>query len=139
MLRVTIFALLVSSLSPAVAAASCAGADPAVLGATSTLASSSAGANHYRLSITVRNVGNRKQASNVLQFVDIYEHKVKLDAKGVPPLRVGQTYVITYDYMRATDAGDGTATFRFQLNMRQPAGISSQNCSAANDSFRLVL
>jgi hypothetical protein len=140
MLRVTILVLLlVLSQGSAPAAASCVGADPAIVSATSRLVSSDGGANRYRLTVTVVNVGNRRQASNVLQFVDIFEHKIKLDSKGVPPLRPGQRYAFTYDYVRASDAGDGTASFRFQLNMRQPPGISAQNCSAANDTYRLVL
>lgn len=140
MLRIIFLAILVFGLSPAAAmAASCAGADPALVLATSRLVESVGGANHYRLTVGVTNVGSQGQASNVLQFVDMYEHGAKLDAKGVPPLSAGQSYNVSFIYTRANDAGDGTADFAFQLNMRQPAGISAQNCNAANDRYRLVL
>ena len=140
MLRFIFLAIFVLGATPAAAfAANCAGADPAIVSATSRLVGSDAGSNHYRLSITVTNVGGQGQASNVLQFVDIFEHGTKLDAKGIPPLKAGQNYTIAYMYNRATDAGDRTASFRFQLDMRQPAGTSSQNCSAANDRYRLTV
>jgi hypothetical protein len=140
MLRVILLAIFVLGLTPPAAfAATCSGADPAVVSATYRLAGSDGGANRYRLTIRVVNVGSTGQASNVLQFVDIYEHGTKLDAKGIPPLGAGQSYSVTYMYKRATDAGNGTARFAFQLDMRQPAGVSGQNCGAANDRFRLVL
>ena len=92
--------------------------------------------NVYHLAGTVTNTGKRSQTSNVLQFVDIYVNDQKLDARGIPPLRRGQSYTFGFDFQRSSVAGDGTSLFRLQLDMRQPSG-SAQDCNSNNDTFRL--
>jgi hypothetical protein len=127
---------LVSNNAIALAPAGCKGADPAIVSVAVKNVSQNGAVNVYHLAGTVTNVGNRGQTSNVLQFVDVYLNDQKLDARGIPPLRRGQSYTFGYDFQRSHDAGDGASQLRFQLDMRQPLG-STQDCNPNNDTFRL--
>ena len=139
MFRTTMLTLLALTLiSTGVASAACAGADPAITAAFVKSVTSQGGAgsvNRYNISGTVSNVGSEGQASNVLQFVDIYENGDKLDSRGVPPLKPGQSYAFSYAVMRSADAGKGTGILTFRLDMRQPS--SREDCNLSNDSFML--
>lgn len=136
MLAISIlWVFLGSSNSVALAPTAC-GADPAIVSVAVKSVSQNGAINVYHFGGTVTNVGNRGQTSNVLQFVDIYLNHQKADARGIPPLRRGQSYAFRYDFQRAGDAGDGTSQFRFQLDMRQPSG-SAQDCNPNNDTFTL--
>lgn len=141
MFRLCILATLgfaVSVVAPASAA--CAGADPAIAGATVKNVTQTHGSSRYTVAVTVTNEGSMAQAKDVLQFVDIYQVPgEKLDAKGVPPLQPGGSYTFTYDYLRSNEAGMGTTTLRFQLDMRNPSPPGAQDCNAANDTFTLRL
>ena len=137
MLAISILSVfLVSSNAIALAPAGCKGADPEIVSVAVKNVSQNGTINVYHLVGTVTNVGNRSQTSNVLQFVDVYLNDQKLDARGVPPLRRGQSYTFGYDFQRSHDAGDGASQLRFQLDMRQPLG-STQDCNPNNDTFRL--
>jgi hypothetical protein len=137
MLAISILSVfLVSSNAIALAPTGCNGADPAIVSVAVKNVSQNGPINVYHLAGTVTNVGNRNQTSNVLQFVNIYVNRQKLDSRGIPPLRRGQSYTFGYDFQRSHDAGDGSSSFRFQLDMRQPSG-SAQDCNANNDTFRL--
>ena len=85
----------------------------------------------------VTNLGSKKQATNVLQFVDVYLNGTKVDSRGIPPLAAGKSYTFGYDVKRASDAGEGTSHLRFQLDFRQPNPPGSQDCNPTNDVFRL--
>lgn len=137
MLAISILSVfLVSSNAIALAPSACNSADPAIVSVAVKNVSQNGAINVYHLAGTVTNVGRRNQTSKVLQFVDIYVNDQKLDARGIPPLRRGQSYTFGYDFQRSQVAGDGTSLFRFQLDMRQPLG-SAQDCNANNDTFRL--
>jgi hypothetical protein len=131
MFRTFFFALVALAASTGLASAACAGADPAIASATVKGVAPDGNMNRYTIDITVTNSGGATQPTNTLQFVDIYQGTVKLDAKGVPPLKPGQSYTVSYDSLRSHDAGQGTTTLRFALDVQQPA---DQNCSTANDA-----
>jgi hypothetical protein len=138
MVAVLAFAVFcLALLVPAQPAAACAGADPAIVSVAVKGVTTNGDVNVYHLSGTVANVGTQKQASNVLQFVDVYEDGSKVDARGIPPLRPGQRYSFTYDFKRAVAAAAGSTHFRFLLDFRQPSPPGSQDCSAGNDTFAL--
>ena len=122
--------LLLAQTVAASASTTCAGADPAIASVAVKSVNSAGGLNRYALSGTVVNAGHTAQASDTLQFVDIYKGSEKLDAKGIPPLKPGQSYTFSYVSVRSSDAGKGTTKLTFRLDVRQ----SSQNCSAGNDS-----
>ena len=121
------------------ASAACAGADPAIVSAVVKNVSQANGTSRYTLAVTVTNVGDAAQAGDTLQFVNIHQIPgEKLDAKGIPPLRPGQSYGFTYDVLRASDAGNGTTTMLFQLDVHRPMPPAAADCSATNDSARVT-
>lgn len=137
MLRITIILTLLAltQTSVASATAACAGADPSITAVTVqsvTPQGGPNGLNRYNLVGTVVNTGSEAQASNVLQFVDIYAYGNKLDERGIPPLRPGQSYTFSYPWLRSSDAGNGTTTLNFRMDMRQ-----GQDCSPTNGSYSL--
>ena len=133
-----IAALALAALFPCAAAADCAGADPAIASVVVANVTSAQGSNEYHLSGTVVNRGNRPQASDVLQFVDIYETGMKLDAKSIPPLAPGKSFNFTYVATRSADAGKGTTTLDFRLDVHRPSPAGDANCSSDDDEFSLT-
>jgi hypothetical protein len=123
--------LLFLQAAPA-SAASCLGADPAIVSVAVKGMHSSGGLNRYTLSGKVANLGSTSQASNTLQFVDIYKGSTKLDSRGIPPLRAGQSYVFEYVSDRSAQAGAQTTTLGFHMDVRQPANTGSEPCNTSN-------
>jgi hypothetical protein len=129
MIRIlTAAALLVLTLAPPpTLAAACAGADPAITSVVVKNVTSNGQVNQYHIVGTVTNLGAAGQPSNTLQFVDIYVDRSKRDDRGVPPLAPGQSYTFGYTWVRSMDAGNGTTTAHFRMDMRQ-----GQDCNPAN-------
>lgn len=116
----------------------CSGADPAIVSVRVAGSSQQAGNTIYHLIGVVQNVGTAKQASNVLQFVDVdIGGTGKVDTRGIPPLKPGQKYTFGYDFKRSSDAGNGSSRLHFKLDFRQPSPPGSQDCNPANDEFTL--
>jgi hypothetical protein len=134
----TVALLALVQASAPLARASCAGADPAIVSVAVSGVTSDGKVNRYLVKGNVVNVGRRKQASNVLQFVDIFQNDIKLDAKSIPPLKPRQSFTFSFVFQRSTDAGTGTSDLVFQLDMRNPSPAGSQNCDAANDRRTLT-
>jgi hypothetical protein len=138
MLRTMTLAAFAVLASAGTASASCAGADPAITSVAVRNVAQSGGVNRYALVGTVVNAGSQGQPNDTLQFVDIYQNPgEKLDAKGIPPLQPGQSYTFSYVMLRSTEAGKGTTTLRFKLDIHQPAA-SMADCDGSNDSFTLT-
>lgn len=126
------FALLLL-LQPAPASAtSCMGPDPAIVSVVVKGMQSSGGLNHYTLSGKVVNLGRTAQASNTLQFVDIYKGSTKLDSRGIPPLRAGQSYTFEYVTERSAQAGAQTTALGFRMDVRQPTNTGWPPCNPSN-------
>jgi subtilase family serine protease len=140
MSRIAILALLgfVATLGTA-PAPTCAGANPAIVSVGVQNVVPTGGLNTYRITGTVTNLGDESQANNVLQFVDMYMVKERLDAKGIPPLAPGQSYTFAFDYQRSRDAGTGSTNLRFQIDMRQPSPAGSEDCNPSNGTYTLTL
>lgn len=98
------------------AASSCSTAGPAVTGATVRSVTRNGDLNHYVIAIQVTNTGRSTQPGNTLQSVDVLQNDVKVDQKGVLPLRPGQTTTVTYAFDRAVEAASGTTQFVFRLH-----------------------
>ena len=134
MIGAIILALFVNVRVPfEVAAAACVGADPAIASVALKGVHTDGGLNIYHFSGVVTNVGHAGQASNVLQFVGIYEDGIRRDVRSIPPLKAGASFPFVYDYQRSTDAGDGTTSLRFQLDTRKPVPPGGQDCNLGND------
>jgi hypothetical protein len=140
MLRMTVLAFLgFVATTAGIAPAACTGADPALTSVAVKSVTRANGINRYTLVGTVVNDGAQAQASNVLQFVDISQTPgEKLDSKGIPPLKAGESSTFSYVLLRSAESGDGTTTLRFQLDMRQPAASGAADCNAGNDSFSVT-
>ena len=139
MLRMTALAFLALVLaSGSSASAACSGSDPAITSVGVKSVEPAGNVNRYHLTGTVVNEGNQSQASNVLQFVDIYQGGVKVDAKGIPALAAGQSYAFSYVAQRSQDAGKGTTNITFKLDFREPNSSAHADCSAANDAFTVT-
>jgi subtilase family serine protease len=131
----TITLIVLAAMLPANApAATCAGADPAITSVKVANVSANGSLNLYTLVGTVTNLGSQRQASNVLQFVDIYTNGQRVNDRGIPPLAPGQSHTFSYVWQRSTDAGNNTTRMRFSLRFVQPSPPGSQDCNLANDS-----
>jgi subtilase family serine protease len=134
MIRALTALFFIFALAPLGApAATCAGANPAITSAVVKNVTSSGGLNAYHLVGIVTNLGSQGQASNTLQFVDIYVDRQKLDDRGIPPLAPGQSYTFGYVWQRSADAGNGTTTVYFRMDMRQ-----GQDCNPANGTYSVT-
>ncbi|MBV9103713.1 MAG: hypothetical protein JO060_08980 [Candidatus Eremiobacteraeota bacterium] len=128
---------LLVNTGPTVAAMGCSGADPAITSAAVTSTKQEGGLNAISVGITVQNRGTQGQASDVLQSVLVYQNDVKIDRKGIPPLRPGRSYTATYTFRRSTEANAGTTNLRFHLVMAKPVPPGNEDCDLTNDSYRL--
>lgn len=126
--------LVLTTGAAASAAATCAGADPSITSVAVANVTPAGGVDQYHIAGTVVNRGGQAQASNVLQFVDIFQNGQRLDSKSIPPLAEGQSFTFTYVALRSTEAGKGTTTLHFQLRMRQPSPGGGENCATGDDT-----
>jgi hypothetical protein len=118
-------------------ASACSGADPSITGAKVTSTTPRGDMNQISVTVTVVNNGSMSQQGNTLQSVDVYQNNTKVDRKGLPPLKGGQAYTFPYVFDRAADAGTGTTDLRFQLVFTQPNPPGAEDCSTANDTYRI--
>jgi subtilase family serine protease len=137
-MRSMILVVLLAALSANAAAASCTGADPAITSIKVQNVANDGSVNHYTLVGRVTNLGSQKQASNVLQFVDIYQNGTRLEDRGIPPLAPGQSYTFSYVWQRAADAGSNTTTFNFSIRITSPSPPGNEDCNLANDRYNLT-
>ena len=85
--------------------------------------------NYYHVAATVKNNGS-SQPSNTKQFVDVYLHKEKLDAKGIPPLAQDGVFTYVYTWKRSADAGSATTPLTFAID---------PSCSQNQEAFTLTI
>jgi hypothetical protein len=135
-MRIALVLLTALAVVPSPATA-CSGPDPSIVSVSVGHVSTAGGLSTYRLNGSVVNAGTAAQASDVLQFVDVFQSGQKVNSIGIPPLHPHQSYAFSYSAQRSSDAGAGTTKMLFRLRMKQPTG-SAQDCSAANDSFTLT-
>jgi hypothetical protein len=124
-LPIAVVPLLLAQPAPLFAAA-CAGADPAVVSVVVKGMKPDGNINRYTLSGRVVNLGSSRQDSNTLQFVEIYRGSTKIDSRGVPPLRPGQSYTFEYVSSRSAQSGAQTTALGFRMSS------TSQSCNADN-------
>jgi hypothetical protein len=123
---------LVAQGAIAAGAATCAGTNPAIT-RVAVQSVTSGPVNQYHLIGTVVNFGSQHQSSDTLQFVDIYQYGVKLDAKAIPPLARLQSATFSYTWPRNPEAARGTTTLDFRIRMLQ-----GTDCNPANGTYRLT-
>jgi hypothetical protein len=128
--------LLLAQLPLAAPASTCAGANPAVTSAVVKSVVPNGHVNQYNIQGTITNLGAQGQAANTLQFVDIYEgaSQERLNDRGIPPLKPGQTYQFGYVWNRSIDAGQNSTTLEFRVRM-----VQGTNCNPSNAIYKLTL
>jgi hypothetical protein len=128
MIRALIALFFAFGLAPlGAAAATCAGANPAVTSVSVANVTTSGQVNTYHIVGAVTNLGSSAEPSNTLQFVDIYIDRMKQDDRGIPPLAPGASYKFGYSWMRSVDAGNGTTTAHFRIRM-----VQGSDCNPGN-------
>ena len=130
----TIVLFLLVQTAAAAAAATCAGANPAITSVAVKNVTSDGKLNNYHIVGTVVNLGSQSQPSNTLQFVDIWQYGMKLDAKGIRPLAPLQSTTFGYTWQRSVDAARGTTVLNFRIRMEQ-----GSDCNPANGSYNITL
>jgi hypothetical protein len=82
---------------------------------------------HFRVAVTVKNIGSRRQAFNTLDSVVMFQQDEKTDVKGLQPLRVGQSQTVIFNFKRAAGTQRGSTNLRFHVT-------GSPDCNPANDT-----
>ena len=127
-------ALIVAQLLVAPAAApACSGADPAITSAGVKNVTHQGAVNNYAIAVTVVNRGDAGQPSNLLESVNILQDATKVGRKGIPPLKPGQSYTFTYEFVRSDEAVPRSTRLRFQLVLQNYPAPGSQDCDVTND------
>ncbi len=129
-----IVTFLLAQTGTAAVAATCAGANPAITKVAVQSVTSNGKLNYYHIVGTVANFGSQSQPSNTLQFVDIWQYGVRLDAKGIRPLAPLQSTTFSYVWQRSTEAARGTSTLNFRIRMEQ-----GSDCNPANGTYNLTV
>jgi hypothetical protein len=114
-------------VATALSAASC--ANPSIVSARIQSVTTMGALQHYTISITVENVGNLRQPSNLLQSLDVFQNGDKVGKIGLQPLRPKQKQKVTYSFDRSVDAGTGTTHLAFKLNFNGRSG-NNVDCHA---------
>jgi hypothetical protein len=110
-----------------IAAMTCGGTEPGVVAVTLHGVTRTQYLDRYRIQATVSNSGERAQAGDTLQFLDVMYYGTRIDARGIPPLAPGQSYTVTYVWPRSVDAGRLTSPLNFEVRPVSPG--SSEGCT----------
>ena len=124
--------LALSQLPIGTAASACGGADLTVSSLRVASVHNGRYLISYRLEATATNAGRAAQVSNVLQFLDVKQYGKRLDDRGIPPLRPGQSYKVVYVWQRAVDAGKGTTPLNFRIRVVSPLPLGNDDCNPTN-------
>ena len=124
--------MLAFLLAAGLAGTSC--ANPSILSAGVQSVATNGSLKHYTLAISVQNLGNGRQPSNLLQSIDVFQDGQRVDRIGLQPLRPKQLQKVTYSFDRSGDAGDGTTEFTFTLDFNGRSG-HNVDCHAGNETL----
>lgn len=117
-------------------AAACSGAEPSIVQAAVRSVSQNGDLNHYVVAVRVTNQGGAAQPGNTLQSIAVYQDGDKVDQKGLPPLRAGQSATVTYAFDRSNLSRARSTKLRFKLVFKNavPGAVA---CGVPNDETRL--
>jgi hypothetical protein len=131
--------IVAALLTPAIASASPACADPAIVSASQTSVQHNGPLNVYSTAIVVKNLGSRGQAPSLLQSIEVFQDATKVGQIGLRPLAPGRSQTVSYQLERSAGGRTGSTQLRFVLVMHDPHGVPITNCSSANDVYRLTV
>jgi CARDB len=126
--------MLAFIVAAALTGASC--ANPSIVTANIQSVTPNGGLNHYTIAITVENLGNVAQPATLLQSLEVFQDREKVDQIGLQPLRPQQSQTVTYSFDRGADAGVGTTHLRFSLDEHGQSG-NHVSCFAGNETFAI--
>ena len=135
MFRLVLSAAIVVATTGSLSAATCAGSDPTIASVAVKNVTQTAGLNNYDIQGTVTNASGTAQPKNLLQSVDVYLGSEKLDAKSIPPLGPGQSATFDYTFQRSKDAGTGTTTLHFVVDLHNGAADCAANAHTNDVTF----
>src|SRR5437870_1558537 len=123
--------MLALMLATALAGGSC--ANPSIVSTGNQSVTTSGALKHYTIAITVQNIGNARQPSNLLQSIDVLQDGQRTGRIGLQPLRPHQSQKVTYSFDRSADAGDFTTELTFTLDYNGRSG-RNVDCHAGNQT-----
>jgi hypothetical protein len=124
MLALGILAALIVAQSGTNPLPACSGSPVAIDSVVSSDVQNDGDMERYALRGTVTNHGTRKQASNVLQSIEVFQDSQKINEIGIPPLGAGRPYSFRQRVVRSALAGDGTTHLSFRLEMHRPSNCT---------------
>ena len=113
-------------------------ANPSIISANVQSVSTNGGLNHYTIAITVRNQGNVRQPSNLLQSIDVLQDGQRVGKIGLQPLRPKQSQKVAYGFDRSAEAGSGTTNLTFTLDLNGRSG-NNVDCRAGDNSLAITI
>ncbi len=116
--------------------ASC--ANPSILSAKVQSMNANGGLQHITIGITVENLGDLKQPSNLLQSLDVLQDGDKVGKIGLQPLAPKQSQNVSYAFDRSVDAGAGTTNLTFMLDFNGRSG-SGVTCHAGRETLKFTV
>ena len=128
--------MLAFILAVALTGGSC--ANPSILSAVAKTVTPSGALTQYSIIVTVQNLGDMRQPSNLLQSVDVFQDGDKVDRIGLQPLRPKQSQRVTYRFVRAADAGAGTTELTFRLDFNGRSG-NDVDCRAGMETYTILV
>jgi len=128
--------MLALILAAALTGGSC--ANTSILSAGVQSATANGGLTHYTIAITVQNQSDIRQPGNLLQSLDVFQNRQRVDKIGLQPLGPKQSQKVTYSFDRAADAGVGTTHLTFTLDFNGGSG-NNVDCHAGNQTFKITV
>jgi hypothetical protein len=113
-------------------------ANTSILSAGVQSATTNGALTHYTIGITVQNQSDIRQPGNLLQSLDVFQNRQKVDKIGLQPLGPKQSQKVTYSFDRAADAGAGTTHLTFTLDFNGGSG-NNVDCRAGNQTFKITV
>lgn len=128
---------MLATILIAAMASGCTGTQPGVVAVALHGVTRTPYLDRYRIEATVSNSGERAQAGNTMQFLDVMYYGTRIDARGIPPLAPGQSYTVTYVWPRSADAGHLTSPLDFQIRPVSPS--SAESCTGGGRSAGITV
>jgi hypothetical protein len=128
--------MLALLLAVALGGGSC--ANPSIVSTSVQSAIMTGGLNHYTIAIVVRNDGNVRQPSDLLQSIDVRQDDDATGKIGLQPLKPNQSQKVTYSFDRSAEAGVSTTLLTFILDVNGRSG-NDIDCHAGKEMVTLTV
>ncbi len=113
-------------------------ANPSIVSASVQSIAHNGGLDRFTIAIVVKNIGDVKQPSNLLQSIDVLQDDQKVGKIGLQPLKPNQTQKVTYQFDRSADAGAATTVLTLIMDTNGRSG-NNVDCHAGKESVPLTV